>query len=285
MFRSKRAGLGVAGLLAVGVLVAVPVPAAAGSARLPRGAPSVHFMSNGTVRGAGAAAIVGLAVRCAPSTGTFVLELSVRQPGTGAAANGFATGTCTGAREIVTAPIEAGAVPEDAPFDSSDHRLFAGSATAQAYTLLCDDNGCADVLYPPQSVTLTNDRRLDRLTASDGQTSYTIGKNWRLTRRGRAAVANLRITCPAGVTVPLDSLDLWSAITAGHVQRSTSVVSSPPPPPTLRCTGGQQKVRVRLFPADPVPGQHLHTGVGLAHFFVNGVEAWGQIRLGQGAGN
>jgi hypothetical protein len=105
------------------------------------------------------------------------------------------------------------------------------AATAQAYTLLCDDNGCDDVLYPPQSVTLTNSGSLDRRTASDGLTSYTIGKRWRLTRGGNAAVANLRITCPAGVTVPLDSLDLWSARTArsraaAHLGREFSAVSA-----------------------------------------------------------
>jgi hypothetical protein len=154
-----------------------------------------------------------------------------------------------------------------------------GAATAQAYTLLCDDNGCDDVLYPPQSVTFTNIGRLDRRTASDGLTSYTIGKRWRLTRGGNAAVANLRITCPAGVTVPLDSLDLWSSRTAGRVQRSTAVVSFPPRPPTVRCTGEPQTVWVRLFPVDPVPRQRLHAGVGFAHFFVNGVEAWRQVRL------
>ena len=96
---------------------------------------------------------------------------------------------------------------------------------------------------------------------------------------GKAAIATLHITCPAGVTVPLDSLDLWSASTPGHVQRSTAVVSVPPPPPTVQCSGRPQKVRVRLFPADPNPGQDLHSGVGLAHFFVNGVEAWGEVSL------
>lgn len=240
----------------------------------------MRFLSNDTVRGAGAAAVVRLAVRCAPSTGSFVVELSVRQPGAGGAvANGFATGTCTGTKEIVTAPVEAGAVPEDAPFDSSDHRLSSGAATAQAYTLLCDDNGCDDVLYPPRSVTLTDSGRLDRLSASDGPTTYTIGKRWRLTPGGNAAVATLHITCPAGASVPLDSLDLWSVRTAGHVQRSTSVVSVPPPPPTVQCNGEPKKARVLLFPADPVPGQHIHGGVGFAHFFVNGVEAWGQVHL------
>jgi hypothetical protein len=275
-FMSNRTAAGVTGLLLTGVLTSVG--AAQGAAAAPAGAPSVHFLSNGTVRGGGAAAIVRLAVRCARSSGSFVLEFNVRQPA-GAAANGFATGVCTGKKQVVTAPVEAGAVPEDAPFDASDLRLSSGPAKAQAYTMLCDDNGCDEVLYPPQPVTLTDSSRLDRHKASDGQTTYRFGKRWRLTRGGKAAVATLRITCPDGVTVPLDSLELWSAGSVGHVQRSASVVSFPPPAPTVRCNGKAKKVRVRLLPADEVPGQHLHAGAGLAHFFVNDVEAWGQVRL------
>jgi hypothetical protein len=280
---SRRRVLGVTGLLSLSALLFGGVPAASAGATVPvpNGAPSVHFLSNATVRGTGAAALVQLAVRCAPSVGSFVLELSVRQRGVGGTvvANGFATGACTGARTLVTAPVESGAVPEDAPFDVNDRSLSPGAATAQAYTLLCDVNGCTDVLYRPQHVTLTASARLDRLTASDGQTTYTIGTRWRLTPAGTAAVATVHITCPAGVSVPLDSLDLWSASTPGHVQQSTAVVSFPPPPPTVRCNGRPQKTRVRLFPVNPVPGQALHGGVGLAHFFVNDVEAWGQVRL------
>jgi hypothetical protein len=53
-------------------------------------------------------------------------------------------------------------VPKDAPFDVDDRTLSLGAATAQAYALFCDDNGCADVLYGPQHVTLTAGSRLDR---------------------------------------------------------------------------------------------------------------------------
>ena len=237
------------GLLLAGALVGAGVPdGAVAASASPAGAPRVRFLSHGTVRGSGAAAIVRLSVRCAASAGSFVLEFSVRQPASGAAANGFATGACTGAGVVVTAPAEAGAVPKDAPFDSSDHRLSPGAATAQAYTLLCDDNGCTDALYPPQPVALTTSGRLDRRTASDGQTTYTIGRHWRLTPGGTSAVATLHITCPAGESVPLDSLDLWSASTPGHVQRSASVVSVPPPPPTVRCNGKSKQVRVRISP-------------------------------------
>ncbi len=246
--------------LVAGTAVSLPADAATLTA------PAVTFLKHATVRGAGAGVIASVRVTCGSGQAVPFLEVTVEQTApdgtlTGAAGYAMLSGCVNGTQQVL-APMETGAVTENAPFVSGDEPLRPGPARAIAYWSDCNDTTCKDKLYAAQAVVLTDTADLDRLSSTSGRLDG-VGT---IVARGAAADLVLHTTCAHGTGFVAGDDVLYQRTSSTHVQLAQPFIDSPPP-----CPHAPGVYRVRMYPLDHV----LHSGVAFAQYGA----VFGQITL------